>query len=86
MLCERHCDSLERKGADSSDTARLQADREANRAAVAAVQKGVVVCSSLVPAISRKRFNCTNLSRRFTRKDERKKEDFLSETKVVPIQ
>ena len=43
MLCEGHCDSFEREFADPSDAARLQADREANIAAVVAVQKGVVV-------------------------------------------
>ena len=54
MLCEEQCDSLEREGAGPGDAARLQDNREVNRAAVVAVQKGVVVCSSLVLAVGRK--------------------------------
>ena len=69
MLCEGHCDSLGKEGADLSDSTRLQADREANRVAVVAVQKGVVAFSSLVLAISRKCFDCTRMSRQFTGKD-----------------
>ena len=54
MLCEEQFDSLGREGAGPGDAARLQDNREANRAAVVAVQKGVVVCSSLVLAVGRK--------------------------------
>ena len=52
MLCEGHCASLEREGAGSGDAARRKAHREANRAALVAVQKRVVVFSSLILAIS----------------------------------
>ena len=56
ILCEEYCDGLERESTGPEDTVKIQTYREAITGAAIMAQRGIIVCSSLVVALGRKRF------------------------------